>query len=69
MKCFVTNNGDIVPADRVLDIRKKDGKTIVKYQKFLTLANTEKVTICYDEAIAFRNMRKEEKELFGIEEK
>lgn len=54
-------NGDVVPADKVADIREKDGKTIVKYVKTLTLANVDRTMTCYDEAIAFKNMKDEEK--------
>ena len=68
MKCFVLKGGEILPADKVLDIRERNGKSIIKYQKILTLANTERIMTCYDEAIAFRNMRKEEEEEFGIKE-
>lgn len=60
MKCFVMKNGDIVPADKVADIREKDGKTIIKYVKTLTLANVDRTMTCYDEAIAFRNMKEDE---------
>lgn len=61
MKCFVMKNGDVVPADKVADIREKDGKMIVKYIKILTLANVDRTMTCYDEAIAFKNMKDEEK--------
>ena len=57
MKCFVMKNGDIVPADKVADIREKDGKTIIKYVKTLTLTNVARTMTCYDEAIAFKNMK------------
>ena len=66
MKCFVLKGGDVLPADKVLDIREKDGKSIVKYQKTLTLANVERVMTCYDEAVSFRNLRKEEMAELGI---
>ena len=66
MKCFVLKNGEIIPACKVLDFKKTFDKTIVKYQKFLTLAGTIRKMICYDESIKYRDMTEEEEEEFGI---
>ena len=60
MKCFVMRHGGVVPADQVVEIAEKDGKTIIKYKKHMMLAGIERTMTCYDEAIGFRNMKEGE---------
>ena len=62
MKCFVLKSGEIIPANKVDEFRETNGKTVVKYTKYVTLAGVKRKMICYDEAIKFRKMTQKEEE-------
>lgn len=63
MKCFILKSGEKVPADKVDDFRETNGKTVVKYTKYVTLAGVKRKMTCFDVAVKFRDMTKEEEEL------
>lgn len=67
MKCFELKNGEIIPADKVVDFRTKGDKLLVKYTKYATFDGVDRKMTCYDEAKQFREMTEEEEEEFGIE--